>query len=132
MKLLNITALAGIAVNVIVNLLLIPRMHAVGAAIASLSTQTVVSVLQLWIAFRKLHLPASAVPWLRCLIYAFLLPEVVMAIVTLMAHAAGSLPMSTLWNFVASAVAACLLALATGVIPISFLRSFKLKDLKKL
>ena len=132
MKLLNITALAGIVVNVIVNLLLIPRMHAVGAAIASLSTQTVVSVLQLWIAFRKLHLPASAVPWLRCLIYALLLPALVMAMVTLMVPVVGSLQLPTLWTFLASAVAACLLALVTGVIPISFLRSIKLKDLKKL
>ena len=134
LKLLNITALAGIVVNMVVNLLLIPRMHAVGAAIASLSTQTVVSVLQLWIAFRKLRLPASAVPWVRCLLYALLLPLLTMAVVVpLVARLTFFHPMPhpMLWNFLTSVVVACLLALATGVIPVSFLKSINLKDLKR-
>lgn len=69
MKKLNITAAVGIVVNVIVNLLLIPRLQARGAAIASISTQTVVSALQFIIAMKELRIPAHTLPWLSCLLY---------------------------------------------------------------
>ncbi|HQO17473.1 MAG TPA: polysaccharide biosynthesis C-terminal domain-containing protein, partial [Methylotenera sp.] len=72
MKLLNITAIAGICVNVAVNLILIPQLQARGAAIASLSTQSVVSLLQIIIAFKELKIPFSVIPWGSCFLYAIL------------------------------------------------------------
>lgn len=73
MKLLNITAIAGIVVNLAVNLLLIPRLQAVGAAVASLSTQSVVAVLQVTIAFRLLKVPVRALPILPSIIFTVVL-----------------------------------------------------------
>lgn len=73
LKKLNITALIGIFVNVIINIILIPRMQARGAAIASISTQTVVSALQLVIAMKELKLPASTIPWIPCLLFTVLI-----------------------------------------------------------
>jgi len=73
MKKMNITALVGIMVNVLVNIILIPRLQARGAAIASLSTQSVVSFLQFFIAMKELHIPLRKLPWLSCLIFTALL-----------------------------------------------------------
>lgn len=57
---LNILATFSLALNVGVNLLLIPRLGAVGSAIASLSTQSFMAIAQLLLAIRMLHLPPSA------------------------------------------------------------------------
>lgn len=73
MKLLNITAVAGIVVNMAVNLLLIPRLQAVGAAIASLSTQSVVAMLQVTIAFRQLKVPFKALPIVSAVFFTVVL-----------------------------------------------------------
>lgn len=73
MKKLNITALVGILVNVLINIILIPRMQARGAAIASLSTQSVVSLLQFIIALKELRVPLRTLPWLSCLVFTMLL-----------------------------------------------------------
>ena len=50
MKALNITAAIGIVINVMVNLLLIPRMQACGSAVASFCTQFTVALLQFILA----------------------------------------------------------------------------------
>lgn len=73
MKLLNITAVAGIVVNMAVNLLLIPRLQAVGAAVASLSTQSVVAMLQVTIAFRQLKVPFKALPIVSAVVFTVVL-----------------------------------------------------------
>ncbi len=52
MKQLNFMALAGITVNVIINLLLIPRLQAQGSAVASLTTQSVTAIMQVLIAVK--------------------------------------------------------------------------------
>ncbi len=76
---LNITAAVGILVNVLVNVFLIPRLQARGAAIASLSTQSVVSLLQFVIAMRELKVPPRTLPWLSCLLFTGLLVPITMA-----------------------------------------------------
>lgn len=77
MRRLNITAAIGIVVNIAVNLILIPRMQARGAAIASLSTQSVVSLLQWIIAMKELRVPFKTLPWLSCIIFSiFFIPAV--------------------------------------------------------
>ncbi|MCQ2284069.1 MAG: polysaccharide biosynthesis C-terminal domain-containing protein [Bacteroidales bacterium] len=73
MKLLNFTAAVGIIVNIIINLILIPKMQARGAAVASLCTQSVVSILQFAIALHELKVPIKIMPWLSCLIFTLLL-----------------------------------------------------------
>ena len=73
MRLLNLTALVGIAVNLVVNLLLIPRFHACGAATASLTTQTVMALVQTIIAFRVTGIPLKEIPILRALLFTVIL-----------------------------------------------------------
>ena len=73
LRLLNLSAVVGIAVNLLVNFLLIPKFHACGAAVASLSTQTVMALIQTVIAFRVTGLPLKDIPILRILIFTVIL-----------------------------------------------------------
>ncbi len=73
LKKLNITAMAGIVVNILINIILIPRYQARGAAVASLCTQSVVSLLQFFIAVKELRVPLRSMPWLPCLFFTALI-----------------------------------------------------------
>jgi O-antigen/teichoic acid export membrane protein len=115
MKLLNITALAGIAVNIIVNIILIPQMQARGAAFASLSTQTLVSILQIIIAFRILKISWKIIPLLNCLLYLILLICGVYLI-----H--EFIPLQWTYLILLSTFYAFLTAFVTKLIPISFIK----------
>ena len=57
---LNIFAAASLLLNVAVNLVMIPRLGAVGSAWASLTAQSFMAVAQLLLAIRLFHLPPSA------------------------------------------------------------------------
>jgi len=70
---LNITAAIGIAVNFSLNLLLVPHLQARGAAIASISTQCTVSLLQFLIALQELRIPIRSLPLVRSLLFTLLL-----------------------------------------------------------
>jgi O-antigen/teichoic acid export membrane protein len=112
MKLLNITAIAGIVVNVCLNLILIPQMEAQGAAIASLSTQSVVSSIQIIIVFRQLKIPLAAIPYLRCALFTLLLiPAILLQL--------SYLHLSFWPNIAFSSAIALLLALTTRLINLS-------------
>jgi O-antigen/teichoic acid export membrane protein len=112
MKLLNITAIAGIVVNVCLNLILIPQMEAQGAAIASLSTQSVVSSIQIIIVFRELKIPLAAIPYLRCALFTLLLiPAILLQL--------NYLHLSFWPNIAFSSALALLLALTTRLINLS-------------
>ncbi len=52
MKVINLISLAGVVVNVGLNLMLIPSYGAVGAAAASLTTQTISVILQVYFCYR--------------------------------------------------------------------------------
>lgn len=115
MKLLNITAIVGICVNILVNVILIPHLQARGAAIASLSTQSVVSLLQFIIALRELHVPFRSLPWLSCLAFiALLIPTCMLSVKILHSHIILTLGIMVAW--------ALLLGFAT--------RLLNIKDLK--
>lgn len=115
MKLLNITAIVGICVNILVNVILIPHLQARGAAIASLSTQSVVSLLQFIIALRELHVPFRSLPWLSCLAFiALLIPTCMLSVKILHGHVIYTLLIMIAW--------ALLLGFAT--------RLLNIKDLK--
>ena len=57
---LNLFAASTLALNIIVNLLLIPRFGAVGSAWASLTAQSFMAIAQLVLAVRLFHLPWGA------------------------------------------------------------------------
>lgn len=98
MKLLNITAIVGICVNILVNVILIPHLQARGAAIASLSTQSVVSLLQFIIALRELHVPFRSLPWLSCLAFvALLIPTCILSVKILHIHVIYTLLIMVVW-----------------------------------
>jgi O-antigen/teichoic acid export membrane protein len=73
LKILNITSAIAIVINLVLNFTLIPTLEARGAAIASLTTQTSVALMQFIIAFKLLKIPFSTLPYLRCLIFTILL-----------------------------------------------------------
>ena len=109
MKQLNITAAIGIAINVTVNLLLIPQMLACGSAVASFCTQFTVSVLQFILAWRIIGFPLSSLPWLRCLIFlAVLIPVAALAPTVL--H------LSVVWQLILLTCFALALGFATGLL----------------
>ncbi len=58
LKSLNQMAFAGMVLNVVLNLVLIPRYQALGSAVSSLLTQSITAFIQLVLAFRifKLHI----------------------------------------------------------------------------
>ena len=118
LKLLNITAIAGIMVNMVVNLILIPRMQAEGAAIASLSTQSVVAVLQVVIAFRQLKVPVNSLPlWQSLLFTVVLIP----AVWYFAQHFNGYV----LWALLISGVFALLLGFATRLLTFDFVKQVR-------
>lgn len=118
LKLLNITAIAGIVVNMAVNLILIPRMQAEGAAIASLSTQSVVAVLQVVIAFRQLKVPVNSLPlWQSLLFTVVLIP----AVWFFSQHFNGHV----LWALLISGVFALLLGFATRLLTFDFVKQVR-------
>ena len=57
---LNIFAASSLLLNIVVNLLLIPRFGAAGSAWASLTAQTFMALAQLLLAIRLFHLPPAA------------------------------------------------------------------------
>jgi O-antigen/teichoic acid export membrane protein len=73
LRVLNITSGIAIAVNIAINFTLIPILQARGAAIACLSTQTAVALMQFILAFRLLKIPFSTIPYLRCFLFTGLL-----------------------------------------------------------
>ena len=118
LKLLNITALAGIVVNMAVNLILIPRMQAEGAAIASLSTQSVVAVLQVVIAFRQLKVPVNSLPLWQSLLFTVVL---VTAVWFFSQHFNGHV----LWALLISGIFALLLGFATRLLTFDFVKQVR-------
>lgn len=55
LKHLNMMAIAGILINVLLNLILIPPFHAYGSAWASLITQCITALAQVWMAKKIFH-----------------------------------------------------------------------------
>jgi O-antigen/teichoic acid export membrane protein len=66
LKYLNLIAFAGVAVNLTLNFALIPSLHAVGGAITSLTTQTLLAIIFMIVAWRTVKLPAST-KWVAAL-----------------------------------------------------------------
>ncbi len=70
LKQLNLVAAAGVVINILLNLIVIPRFKAVGAACTSLCVQTVTAFLQYLLAKRILKLEMGGRYWLHIVIFA--------------------------------------------------------------
>ena len=69
LKQLNLVAAAGVVINILLNLLVIPQFKAVGAACTSLCVQTVTAFLQYLLAKRILKLEISGRYWFHILVF---------------------------------------------------------------
>lgn len=118
MKKLNMSAVVGIVVNLAINFILIPKMHARGAAIASLSTQSVMAAIQTVIAFRELRRPLSDIPWIKCLIFCIIL---IPCVALFASHFHGNVVVA----LCISGIFACCVAVATRLIPLKFWKEFR-------
>ncbi|MCQ2285553.1 MAG: oligosaccharide flippase family protein [Bacteroidales bacterium] len=122
MKALNIVAFAGILVNLLVNIILIPRLHAVGAAIASLSTQSVTCLLQIGIALKKINFPLKKLPLVSALSYTLLL---ILSIEIVNYFIPNYNPLISL---VGLSLFACVLAFSTRLISLGHFSVLKIKQ----
>ncbi len=120
MKLLNLSAVIGIVVNLTANFILIPRLHAQGAAIVSLTTQMVMACIQTVIAFRQLKLPITLIPWLKVLIFSI----VIIPSTILFAHYFQG---NALVALLISGVFATVVAFATGLLQLRFWKNLERK-----
>lgn len=124
LRLLNITSLLGIFVNIGINFFLIPHLHARGAAIASLSTQTIVAISQIYLAFRALHIPLRKKIWLSCVFYITLLIPI--------AYGVAYYWDEKVWvALLIGGVLSFILAFFTQLLPFSFIRELVVDKLKQ-
>jgi O-antigen/teichoic acid export membrane protein len=116
----NYVALGGIAVNVILNLILIPKFFALGSAIASLVTQLITGLLQVYLCYKVFHFKFNK----KLLISLFLY------VIGLFFINYFTLNLTKQWmfNFVIMLTFSGLLAFVTGMVnPKSVLRFIKYK-----
>jgi O-antigen/teichoic acid export membrane protein len=116
----NLVAMGGIITNVVLNLLLIPKYMALGSAIASLATQLVTGLMQVYICYRVFHFKVNK----RLLISLFLFIAGLFFINFFTLH------LTNRWmvNFVIMLTFSGLLAFVTGMVnPKSVFRFIKYK-----
>jgi O-antigen/teichoic acid export membrane protein len=116
----NFVALGGIVVNVVLNLILIPKYLAFGSAISSLVTQLLTGLLQVWICYKVFNFKVNK----RLLLAVFLFITGLVLINYFTLH------LTSQWmvNFIIMLIFSGLLAFVTGMInPKSILRFIKYK-----
>lgn len=60
MKKLNIVAACGMVMNIVLNIILVPKYQQNGSAVSSLASQVVTAILQVWIAIRIFNISFNA------------------------------------------------------------------------
>lgn len=123
MRWLNFTSFLGIGVNVGLNLLLIPRLQAQGAAIVSLCTQSIVAISQIILAVKGLGLSVRRGVCWSCVSYIVLFVPIVGAILALCQERI-SLALCI------SCVLAVLLAFLTRLLSFDFLKALIFRNKK--
>jgi O-antigen/teichoic acid export membrane protein len=116
----NYVAVGGIVINVLLNLILIPKFYALGSAIASLVTQLITGLLQVYLCYKVFHFHVNKK----------LLTSLFLFIVGLFFINFFTLNLTTQWmvNFVIMLIFSGLLAFVTGMVnPKSVLRFIKYK-----
>jgi O-antigen/teichoic acid export membrane protein len=120
LKKLNMVATGGILINVVLNLILIPRYHALGSAVASLITQMLTGLLQVYICYRVFNFHVNR----RLLLALFFFISGLFFINYFTLH------LTNQWmvNFLIMLIFSGLLAFVTGMVnPKSVLRFIKYK-----
>jgi O-antigen/teichoic acid export membrane protein len=120
----NYVALGGIAINVVLNLILIPRFYALGSAIASLVTQLLTGLLQVYICYKvfKFHVNKG----LLTSVFLFVIGLFFINYFTL--DLLGKEGNAWIFNFVIMLIFSALLALITGMInPKSVIKFIKFR-----
>ncbi len=113
LKALNYMALAGMVVNVVLNVVLIPRYQAMGAAVSSLITQSLTALIQVILAIRLFKLRLNFKLLILLLIFA--------SGVTLIGFVASHLPINWIISVVLVIVLGGALAFISGVIQPKYL-----------
>ncbi len=116
LKQLNLVAAAGVIINILLNLIVIPRFYAVGAACTSLCVQTITAFLQYLLAKRILKLEISGSYWFHLLLFA--------ATITLATFLIKQLNINWMFGFV--------IAFAINCGAIFFTRLLSLKEIVSL
>lgn len=105
---LNIVAGSGVAINLILNFVLIPHFLAIGAAYANLSAQLITAFFQFLIAKRVFQLDFGPHFWLRLLLFAILTIG--------FSYASLLLPVKWIWQLGILLTVNTLLVFVTGLI----------------
>lgn len=121
LKQLNIVASIGIIVNLSVNFILIPKLMAAGSAYASLATQFVTAIIQIFIAYKVFKLKIDIKYWLRTALF--------IAGVIFISLGSKYIPLNALINFVIAVVASLLWAFILKIItPAYIIKMLKEKE----
>ena len=115
LKLLNLISLGGIILNICLNLILIPKTGAVGAAFATFVTQSLIAIVQYLLARKKMSLYFSGSFFLRFIVFLICITGLSW----------------TLSAYSASEVLNLTLELAVGLVLIVLLRIVDLRQLKR-
>lgn len=122
LRTLNLLATISLLINIMLNIVLIPRHGALGAACSSLCAQSFMAIAQMVVAVRSLHIPTKQLNLVNVLLYAVL----VFALNLLLHHLC---PASPWWLTLSVMVVACLLlALCFRLIDIAHLKAVYLED----
>ncbi|MDX1666966.1 MAG: polysaccharide biosynthesis C-terminal domain-containing protein [Saprospiraceae bacterium] len=100
---------AGVAINVGLNLILIPQQKAIGAAFATFITQMLVFIAQYWLAHKKLGIYPGLATWGKLLLFG---SSVTVAIF----FSSMYLPLSWPWQFLLSLTLGGAAAWMTGLV----------------
>jgi len=108
LRMLNITSAGAVIINVVLNLILIPKYFAVGAAISAVSTQGFVGLAQAFVAARKFNLKPHPNMFFRLGVF----------VASVFAIGYGSLEVNADWGirFLGVIVASMILAFALNLI----------------
>jgi O-antigen/teichoic acid export membrane protein len=116
----NLLAIGGIFINLLLNIILIPRYYAMGSAIASVTTQFLMGLCQVWLSYKAFNFSVNK----RLLLGLFLFILGLFAINYLTLH----LTKQWMLNFIIMLTFSGLLAFVTGMVnPKSVLRFLKYK-----
>lgn len=116
LKQMNLMAAGGMVLNVVLNLILIPKMYAYGAAVASLITQLATAAAQVFIARHIFHLRLNIKTLLHLILFA--------GGVCALSFFGHQLPVKWFFSFGMIVICSVLLAFATKI--------FKIKSLLRI
>jgi O-antigen/teichoic acid export membrane protein len=120
LKKYNLLAIGGIFINLVLNIILIPRYYAMGSAIASVTTQLLMGLCQAWLCYKAFNFSVNK----RLLLGLFLFILGLFAVNYLTFH----LTKQWMLNFIIMLTFSGLLAFVTGMVnPKSVLRFLKYK-----